>query len=214
MARESASAKSGSDLGRYLSARRLTPLQSSRLERLRDAARSLAAEGGYSAVTMRAVAERAGVGLATVYRYFSSKDHLIADVHAQKSMDVIDELQRTPPRGRTPARRVATVFRRMLTATAEDLQLAAAGVAAITSSDPIASSPEFWNQMVMVCYMDVALGEEQVGDRQAIGEMLGHVFFSLMCGLAAGRMSLEEAMSAMDRAVALVFDGAAASHGG
>jgi len=182
-----------------------TAAQARRLERLREATRALAREGGYPAVTMRAVAERAGVAPATVYRYFLSKDHLIADVHAQQSLKIIAELKRRPPRHRRPADRVAAVFRRMLAATAEDLPLASAGVAALTSADPAASSPDFWRQIIMPSYMDVALGDEEVGDREALGETLGHVFFSLMCGLAVGRMSLEEAEAAMDRAVQLVL---------
>ena len=197
--------RAGSGRGRCLSARPLTPSQARRLQRLREAARGLAGEGGYNAVTMRAVAQRAQVGLATVYRYFSSKDHLIAAVHAQQSMDVIDELRKSPPRGGTAAERVTAVFHRMLSASAESLPLASAGVVAITSSDPVASSPEFWSRMVMASYMDVALGDEDVGDRQAMGETLGHVFFSLMCGLATRRMSLEEAKSAMERAVVFVL---------
>ena len=38
----------------------------------------LAAEGGYDAVQMRDVAGEAGVALGTIYRYFASKDHLLA----------------------------------------------------------------------------------------------------------------------------------------
>jgi hypothetical protein len=93
----------------------------------------------------------------------------------------------------------------MLIATAEDLALASAGVAAITSGDPMAGSAEFWSRIALPSYMDAALGVEDVGDREALGEVLGHVFFSLMCGLAIGRMSLAEAEGAMDRAVHLVL---------
>ncbi len=184
--------------------RKLTVAQAQRLDRLRQAARDLASEGGYAAVTMRDVAKRANVGLATVYRYFSSKDHLIADVHAMRSVEVIESLQDNPPQGATAADRLAAVFRQMLETTAEDLAFAAAGVAAITSSDPVASSPQYWQSMVMAAYLDAALGEEDVGDRREIGEILGHVFFSLMIGLAAGRMPLDECEHVMTRAVELI----------
>ena len=43
-----------------------------------DAAMALGLDGGYDAVQMRDVAARADVAMGTVYRYFTSKDHLLA----------------------------------------------------------------------------------------------------------------------------------------
>ncbi|TML66926.1 MAG: helix-turn-helix transcriptional regulator, partial [Actinobacteria bacterium] len=57
----------------------LTPNQAARRDRVLDAALVLAAEGGYDAVQMRDVATRAQVALGTIYRYFASKDHLLAE---------------------------------------------------------------------------------------------------------------------------------------
>jgi AcrR family transcriptional regulator len=44
-----------------------------------DAARELFAADGYEATTVAAIAERAGVGLRTFYRYFPSKEHVAVD---------------------------------------------------------------------------------------------------------------------------------------
>ncbi len=193
------------DLSSLLSERSLTPAQEERLARLREATGTLASEGGYAAVTVRAVAERAGVGLATVYRYFSSKDHLIADVTAALSHSVIAELRGDPPKGRTAAERVTKVFDRMLEVIAADLPFAAAGIAAMASGDEVASSPEYWNDEIMVAYLDTALGSDDVGDRTELAEVLGHVFFSVMAGFATGRNDLDECRRAMARAVRLVL---------
>ena len=43
-----------------------------------DAAQKLAAEGGMAAVQIAAVADRAGIAAGTVYRYFPSKNDLVA----------------------------------------------------------------------------------------------------------------------------------------
>ncbi|MFC6330914.1 helix-turn-helix domain-containing protein, partial [Alloalcanivorax gelatiniphagus] len=43
-------------------------------------AESLVREGGFTAMTMQAVAERAGVGVGTLYRYFDNKATLAAAV--------------------------------------------------------------------------------------------------------------------------------------
>lgn len=47
-------------------------------ERLMEEARLQAEKNGYSAVTVRSVAEACGVGVGTVYNYYPSKDALLA----------------------------------------------------------------------------------------------------------------------------------------
>jgi len=189
---------------KFASERRLSASQIERRARLLESARELASEGGYAAVTMRDVAERAGVGIATVYRYFASKDHLIAEVNGERSRQLIATLHRDPPEGLRASERVAGVFDRMFEVTIEDLNIAAAGVAAMTSTDPLASSPGYWNSAVMGPYLDAALGDARVGDRLLLGQILGHLFFSLMIGLTTGRMQVDGAKALMREAIGRV----------
>jgi AcrR family transcriptional regulator len=60
--------------------RRLSTKRSLTVDRLTDAAVDELHATGYSALTVRAVAARCGVAPATAYNYFSSKEHLIAEV--------------------------------------------------------------------------------------------------------------------------------------
>jgi TetR/AcrR family transcriptional regulator, cholesterol catabolism regulator len=53
----------------------MTSRQLIRRARIIEAVIDLIADVGADAVQMRDVAQRSGVALATVYRYFSSKDH-------------------------------------------------------------------------------------------------------------------------------------------
>lgn len=48
-----------------------------RREAIMDAALTVAATGGYDAVHMRTVAERVGIAVGTLYRYFPAKTHLL-----------------------------------------------------------------------------------------------------------------------------------------
>ena len=57
--------------------------QKDRRRRVIKAAMEMADEGGYEAVHMRQVAERSGVALGTIYRYFNSKDQLLLAVLAE-----------------------------------------------------------------------------------------------------------------------------------
>src|SRR2546429_6712457 len=88
----------------------LTGAQAARRQRVIDAAMELGAEGGYDAVQMRDVAARAQVAMGTVYRYFSSKDHVLAAALAGWAQGLEGRLAQAPPRGETSADRVVDVL--------------------------------------------------------------------------------------------------------
>src|SRR6195952_2917303 len=56
----------------------MTDRQLQRREALLSAVMQLALERGIDNVQMKVVAERSGVALGTTYRYFASKEHLLA----------------------------------------------------------------------------------------------------------------------------------------
>lgn len=64
---------------RHLSAR-----QSQTLDRLVQAAVEEVAATGYSSLTVRNVAKRAGVASGTAYTYFASKEHLVSEVYLRR----------------------------------------------------------------------------------------------------------------------------------
>ena len=90
----------------------LTPNQAARRRRVIEAAMKLAADGGYDAVQMRDVASEAGVALGTIYRYFASKDHLLAACQVEWAEEIQRRVHQRPPRGDTAADRVVDVLRR------------------------------------------------------------------------------------------------------
>jgi len=61
-----------------LSVGMMTSRQLARRARLIETVIQLVAESGTTAIQMRDVTDRSGVALGTVYRYFRSKDHLLA----------------------------------------------------------------------------------------------------------------------------------------
>src|SRR5580698_9395514 len=104
--------------------RPLTRAQQARRQRVIDAAMMLGLDGGYEAVQMRDVAARADVAMGTVYRYFTSKDHLLAAAHGpQGAVEHPDDprrrrlaLAKQPAQGETAAERVIEVLDRALRA--------------------------------------------------------------------------------------------------
>ena len=66
------------------------------------AAMELGLDGGYEGVQMREVATRADVAMGTVYRYFTSKDHLLAATLVTWVEQLDIRLAEQPAIGATP----------------------------------------------------------------------------------------------------------------
>ncbi|MGN2639509.1 TetR family transcriptional regulator [Nocardia takedensis] len=60
--------------------RRLSGKQADTVDKLTRAAVEVLAREGFAGMTIRLVAAAAGVGTATAYTYFSSKEHLVAEI--------------------------------------------------------------------------------------------------------------------------------------
>src|SRR5436305_15256188 len=110
--------------------------QAARRERILDAAMDLATEGGWDAVQMREVAERAEVALGTLYRYFPSKVHLLVTVLGRTFTELHDSI-RVDGVG-TPQERVYRVVAVMTRYLARHRRLSGALVRALMHADAAA----------------------------------------------------------------------------
>lgn len=86
--------------------------QTQRRKRIVQTAAALAVRGGVEAMQMRSVAERAGVALGTLYRYFPSKMDLVVAVVTEE-LDLLEGgIIRRPPTAETAAGRAVDVLLR------------------------------------------------------------------------------------------------------
>jgi TetR/AcrR family transcriptional regulator, cholesterol catabolism regulator len=185
--------------------RRLTAPQQARRERVLAAATELAEEGGYDAVAMKDVAERSGVALATVYRYFGSKDHLLAEVLVVWGAVLSERLDASPPTGATPTDRVVNVLRRAARAVELQPRMAEATTAALLSRDPGVVESRAGFTTMMQGWLDHALSGTDVAERDAVIEILEHVFFSTMVSVVTGRRQPREVGDQLERAARLLL---------
>jgi len=185
--------------------RRLSPEQAARRGAAVAAARRLAREGGYAAVTMQSVAERSGVGRATLYRYFASKDHLLAEVVLAWGAELSGELRGRSLTGVTPAERVAEVLLHVVGAARAEPRLTGAVLTAATSADPEAVRAGQELGAVMQRYLDVALGEGAGPERGELARLVGHVLFSALVHMTSGRLAPDAAAAAVEAAARRLF---------
>ena len=185
--------------------RRLGPEQEARCRRIVEAALELAPEGGYEAVVMKAVAARAGVSLGTLYRYFSSKDHLLADGLLLWGGELGRRLARRPPGGDTAAERVAEAFRRMARGIEQNPRLAIALTRAVSSPDAGGVANAAQLRATMAEWLDRALGDGFAGDRAGVIDLLQHVCFSCMLSMVTGARTAPEVGEELERAAHLLL---------
>src|SRR5919112_3269787 len=86
--------------------------QRDRRRRILDATITLASQGGFDAVQMRAVAEQADVALGTLYRYFPSKIHLLVSALGREFERANASIGDKPIPGDTASERVIHVLRK------------------------------------------------------------------------------------------------------
>ncbi|MCG5434396.1 TetR family transcriptional regulator [Mycobacterium sp. MYCO198283] len=121
-----------SDAALEATRRRLTPKQADTVERLGRAAVEVLGQQGFAGLSIRTVAAHAGVGAATAYTYFSSKEHLIAEVFWRRLVS-----EPPPDADATdPCARVVAVLRHIAMLISDEPEFAGAVTNALLGRDP------------------------------------------------------------------------------
>jgi AcrR family transcriptional regulator len=105
--------------------------QEETFQKLLAAGREMLRESSYADLTVRAVAARAKVAPATAYTYFSSKNHLIAEVY----LDMVRQVPYFTDVNQTMASRVEQALRSLALVVADEPGVAAACTTALLSGD-------------------------------------------------------------------------------
>src|SRR5260370_28124455 len=140
--------------------------QRERRKRILDGTLALASKGGYDAVQMRAVAERADVALGTLYRYFPSKIHLLVSALTEEFEQMQEKLDRNRVPGDTPTERMMYVLSRVTRTMQRDPMLTEAMTRAFMFADPSAAAEvnAVANPMVRMLTRAIDDGERSPAD--------------------------------------------------
>ncbi|MBZ5733424.1 TetR family transcriptional regulator [Nocardioides sp. TRM66260-LWL] len=185
--------------------------QRERRKRILDATIALASEGGFDAVQMRSVAERADVALGTLYRYFPSKIHLLVSALGREFDKAEQGLRGRPVPGETAAERVITILKMLSRGLQADPHLTEALTRAFMFADSSATAEIHRVGMTMTSMLSRALhpdlvdvgelGEEDV----AITKVIGDVWLSALVGWVTGRSTAADTAHQIEVAVSLLL---------
>ncbi|MEC3977119.1 cholesterol catabolism transcriptional regulator KstR [Amycolatopsis sp. H20-H5] len=181
--------------------------QRDRRRRIIDATLVLAAKGGYDAVQMRAVAEKADVALGTLYRYFPSKIHLLVSGLAREFERAQEKLDRVTIPGDTPGERLMFVLGRNTRLMQRDPHLTEAMVRAFMFADTTAAAEVEQVGRLMENMFAKAMGipEPTKADRDVF-HVIADVWMANLVAWVTRRASAADVANRLDLAVHLLLD--------
>ncbi len=185
---------------------RLTAGQRQRRQRIIESALALAAEGGYEAVQMREVAARADVALGTLYRYFSSKEHLLVACMAEQVAGMRQRFAIRPPAGDDAAARVIDVLRRATRTLQREPNVTSAMLKSLISSGgAVAENMEPIGEMMTEIVVGAMDHEEPGEDDRTVADVIQQVWLASLLWWVAGLAPARTVEEKVNRAVVLLL---------
>ncbi len=190
-----------------------TTAQRDRRSRIVQTALALASRGGYEDVQMREVAERSGVALGTLYRYFPSKIHLLVSALAREFEQANTNFDRKPIPGDTAPDRVMYVLGRTTRSLQRDPNLTEALTRAFMFADASVANEihvvgMHVTKLLMRAMDDPDKPTEEIEPTEediAIAKVIGDVWLASLVQWVTGRASAVDVSKSMDVAVRLLL---------
>jgi AcrR family transcriptional regulator len=183
----------------------MTAAQLERRRRVIDAVVEMVASGRVDDWGMKDVAERSGVALGTIYRYFSSKDHLVAAALLAWARTL--DARPAATAGATAADRLVAILHQAVRAYQRQPAFARLLMMTATSTDPFAS--ECYAEMGASVYttLGTALDGLDPDERRRVLDVIGAVWYQALIEWVNDRKTIGQVHEALESAARLVLAG-------
>jgi TetR/AcrR family transcriptional regulator, cholesterol catabolism regulator len=179
--------------------------QRERRKRILDATLAIASKGGYEAVQMRAVAERADVAVGTLYRYFPSKVHLLVSALGREFERIEAKTDRTAIAG-TPYERLHQMISRLNRAMQRNPLLTEAMTRAFVFADASAAGEvDHVGKLMDTMFARAMSDGEPTEDQYHIARVISDVWLSNLLAWLTRRASATDVSKRLDLAVRLLI---------
>ena len=185
--------------------------QRERRKRILDATLAIASKGGYEAVQMRAVADRADVAVGTLYRYFPSKVHLLVSalgreferIDAKSDRSATD---RSTVSGGTPYQRLNFMVSKLNRAMQRNPLLTEAMTRAYVFADASAAGEVDHVEKIIDSMFARAMSDgDPTEDQYHIARVISDVWLSNLLAWLTRRASANDISKRLDLAVRLLI---------
>ncbi|MFC2028007.1 TetR/AcrR family transcriptional regulator, partial [Chloroflexota bacterium] len=175
--------------------RKLSPAQLERRDRILTATREIISNEGSNALNMQDVAKKAGVSRVTLYRYYSSREHLINDMALAWGLSLIDRLQRATPPGNTVGEKLTAVFASIFEEAHQHPNLIAVTLNSLISPDYASVESHVDVEQLLPSLLNMVIAEAEVHDAEYVLGALSRLTLANLLYINSGRSDTEEAVS-------------------
>ena len=180
--------------------------QRERRKRILDATMAIASKGGYEAVQMRAVADRADVAVGTLYRYFPSKVHLLVSALGREFERIDSKTDRAALAGGTPYQRLSSMVIKLNRAMQRNPLLTEAMTRAYVFADASAAGEVDHVEKIIDSMFARAMSDGEATDDQFhIARVISDVWLSNLLAWLTRRASANDVSKRLDLAVRLLL---------
>lgn len=182
-----------------------TPSQKERRARIIAATLELLDESGPQALQMREVTSRSGVALATVYRYFPSKDYLVVMSLLSWSEGLVDSVAEPLQPVTDPAEALIGMLAAAVDECVAHRAYAAAFALAAASADPLVLEGFASFRTLFVAFLDRALVGVSQPDRETIAVITEGLWLRSLIEIGFLHASAGDVKHTFERVVRLCF---------
>ncbi|MBS9533159.1 cholesterol catabolism transcriptional regulator KstR [Mycobacterium sp. M1] len=180
--------------------------QRERRKRILDATLAIASKGGYDAVQMRAVADRADVAVGTLYRYFPSKVHLLVSAMGREIERIESRSEPSVGIEGTRHQRLNAVVSKLNRAMQRNPLLTEAMTRAYVFADASAAGEVDYVQKLIDSMFARAMSEgEPTEEQYHISRVISDVWLSNLLAWLTRRASATDFSTRLDLAVRLLI---------
>jgi AcrR family transcriptional regulator len=180
--------------------------QRERRKRILDATLAIASKGGYEAVQMRAVADRADVAVGTLYRYFPSKVHLLVSALGREFERINARTDRATIPSGTPYQRLNAMVGKLNRAMQRNPLLTEAMTRAYVFADASAAGEVDHIEKIIDSMFAQAISDgEPTEDQFHVARVISDVWLSNLLAWLTRRASASDVSKRLDHAVRLLL---------
>jgi len=170
--------------------RRVSPAQQQRRDKIIACARlMLAAQGGV--IAMEAVAEASGTSRSTLYRNFSSREHLISEVTLDAGRRLIAQLEQKPPAGATVGERITSLCHHISSLAGANTALLGACVYNLSSQDPAVIDAQADIEQLVTGFFTSVLGQQPFAARPELEKVIFRYLLGAFMLGTTGKLDFE-----------------------